>query len=173
MKNLIYPLVILLVIGYFIGKQVIHQKSKGLEKAPDFSAELIDGTEIKLSELQGNYVLLDFWGSWCGPCRTDIPKIVTFNQNYNNQIFKDADDFLLVTVALEKTPEAWKTVAKRYNFDWHHQIVQQNKFVMLSPIARKFGVTEIPAKFLIGPKGDVLAINDLKKMQNILDQQLK
>ncbi len=119
------------------------------EQAPDFEATLIDGAAFKLSDLQGKYVLLDFWGSWCAPCRKENPKLVALHQ-------KHSDKLTIVTVALEKDASSWKKVAKKDGFIWKNQIVDQNSFVMLSAIARKYGVSAIPAKFLISPEGKLI-----------------
>ena len=114
--------------------------------APDFEATLVDGTAFKLSDLKGGYVLLDFWGSWCPPCLKESPDLAALHN-------KHSDKLTIVSVALEKNQNTWKKAVTKYGYTWKNQIVQKNKFVMLSEIARKYGVTEIPAKFLISPEG--------------------
>ncbi|MEM7374298.1 MAG: TlpA disulfide reductase family protein [Bacteroidota bacterium] len=126
------------------------------ETAPDFSAQLIDGTDFQLSDLQGNYVVLDFWGSWCRPCLVENPHLVALHDKYKDQSFVDAEGFKVVTVALEKNDNSWQRMAERFGFSWKHQIVEDAAFVVMSPIANEYGVTNIPAKFLIGPDGTLL-----------------
>ncbi len=150
MKKLFQYLVLgaIIVSGIFY----LYVKNSGVEdgeQAPDFETTLIDGTPFKLSNLQGKYILLDFWGSWCPPCRKESPKLVTLHKKYSDQL-------TIVTVALEKDGRHWKKASEKDGFVWKNQIVDQNRFVLMSSIARKYGVTEIPAKFLISPEGKLL-----------------
>jgi len=125
----------------------------------DFTTELTDGTEFSLKDLRGKYVLLDFWGSWCPPCRRENPNLVKLYSEFNNQKFKDADGFEIVSVALEKNDKYWEKAATKDGFNWKYQIVEISKIVMLSSLAQKYGVKNIPAKFLIGPKGNIIGAN--------------
>ncbi|WP_271785462.1 TlpA family protein disulfide reductase [Aquimarina algiphila] len=130
------------------------------KQAPDFETTLIDGTLFKLSDLKGKYVLLDFWGSWCPPCRKENPKLAALHKKYS-------DKLTVVTVALEKDNKHWKKASEKDGFVWKNQIVDQNRFVLMSSIARKYGVTEIPAKFLISPEGNIvgkLSFNEIEKI---------
>ena len=127
--------------------------------APDFTTQRIDGSEFTLSDLRGDYVLLDFWGSWCPPCRRDNPNLVKLHNAFSDVKFKDGSGFSIVTVALEKNNKSWEKAAKRDGFIWDNQIVEISKIVMLSSLAQKYGVKDIPAKFLIGPKGEILGVN--------------
>lgn len=132
--------------------------------APDFETTLIDGSAFKLSSLQGGYVLLDFGGSWCGPCLRDYPKLVALDQRY-------ADRLTIVSVALEKDAKSWDKAIKKFGFLWKHQIVDQNRFVMMSSIARTYGVTEIPAKFLIAPDGKLLGKLSFREIEEVLEKE--
>ncbi|WP_219006762.1 TlpA family protein disulfide reductase [Aquimarina litoralis] len=136
------------------------------EQAPDFEATLIDGSPFKLSDLQGTYVLLDFWGSWCPPCIKESPELVALHKKHSNQL-------TIVTVALEKNLKTWKKVADKYGYTWKHQIVNQNRFVLLSDIARKYGVSEIPTKFLISPDGTLLGMYSFEQIDKILTKKDK
>ncbi|MHA7056154.1 TlpA family protein disulfide reductase [Aquimarina sp. M1] len=131
------------------------------DTAPDFETSLVDGTPFKLSNLQGKYVLLDFWGSWCSPCIKESPQLVTLHKKY-------PDDLTIVSIALEKDSESWKKVVAKYGYAWKNQIVDQNRFVLLSDIARKYGVSEIPTKFLISPKGNLIGKYSLKQIDSVL-----
>lgn len=141
--------------------------------APDFETKLIDGTNFKLSDLRGNYVILDFWGSWCGPCRSESPKLVALYKKYKSKKFSDAENIYVVSVALEKNDNNWKVVAEKLGIDWKHQVVDKTKFVRFSNLASKYNVTDIPAKFLIGPKGELLPQRTLGAMENYLVEKVK
>ncbi len=141
--------------------------------APDFETELIDGTEFKLSELKGNYVILEFWGSWCGPCRQESPKLVSLYNKYKEVKFSDAENVFVVSIALEKSNDNWKVFAEKMGFNWKYQIVEQSKFVRFSKLAKKYNVTDIPATFLIGPKGELLPMRELHEMELFLAAKIK
>ena len=160
MQNRIIYLVmgtVLTIAAYFFIMRTPEGKAGKL--APKFEAELINGEGFNLTDLRGQYVILDFWGSWCGPCIKDNPNLVKLNNEFSDAEFQDADGFKIVTVALEKKGERWKKVAERQGFNWEHQIVQYSRAVLLSPIAQKYAVSEIPAKFLISPKGEIIGVN--------------
>jgi thiol-disulfide isomerase/thioredoxin len=169
--NLIILIVALIAGGiYFFIKW--NAASSG-QPAPDFSAKLIDGTEFKLSDLKGKYVLIEFWGSWCPPCRAENPKVVELYKNYKGSAFKDADGFEIVTIALEKNDRTWRAAAEKDGFFWKYQIVEQAKIVVMSPLARTFGVTDLPSKFLIDPKGNLVGKVSLDEVNQTLKSKLK
>lgn len=133
----------------------------GPTMAPDFETQLVDGTPFKLSQLKGSYVVLDVWGSWCGPCIHEIPELVALHQKYGDRV-------AFVSVALEKNDRTWEKVAERFGFSWKFQIVEEAPFVLSSSIARAFGVTEIPAKFIITPEGKLISGMDYQQMDEFL-----
>ncbi len=151
---------VILIAGVFY-LYVKYSAAEDGEVAPDFEATLVNGESFKLSNLQGKYVLLDFWGSWCPPCRKENPKLVALYKKYRDQL-------TIVTIALEKDEKHWKKASEKDGFVWKNQIVQQNRFVMLSSIARKYGVTEIPAKFLISPEGKLIGKPSFEEIGNLL-----
>jgi len=147
----------LLILGFVAYKvvSIFSGVGKG-EEAPDFTAELIDGSAYTLSDSRGHYVLLDFWGSWCGPCLRESPQLVAISNKYKDTKFDTTSELHIVTVALEKKGEAWKRAAERFGFDWTRQIVHHHKVVMASPLANDYGVLDLPSKFLIGPDGNII-----------------
>jgi len=158
-NNILRTVIILVLIGLVYYFFLRSPKSSEGEMAPDFTAELISGETFKLSDLRGEYVLLDFWGSWCPPCRRDNPNIVKLHDEFNGKSFQDAENFNIVTIALEKNNRRWEKAARKDGFKWHHQIVQEAKVVLLSPLAQKYAVKNIPAKFLIDPNGNIIGVN--------------
>ena len=156
MKKLITLIFVLLVLVYFF--YFIPSNSKG-NQAPNFSAELVDGSAFELNDLRGQYVLLDFWGSWCPPCRKDNPNLVNLHKNFHGKKFKDASDFDIVTVALEKDDRRWKKAVEKDGFTWDYQIVKKAKLVLSHPLAILYKVKDVPAKFLIDPDGEIVGVN--------------
>lgn len=136
----------LVVLGF------VYLKSKAASEgdlAPDIHTELVDGTDFKLSDLKGEYVLLSFWGSWCGPCRVKSPALIDLHRKYTSKL-------KIVSVALEKDAGNGVEAAKRDGFTWKYQIEEESRFVMMSSMAQDYGVTEIPTMFLISPEGVLL-----------------
>jgi len=138
-----------------------------MDTAPDVELALRDGTTAHLSDLRGSYVLLDFWASWCGPCIKDIPKIKQLDQAYAG------DNFQVVSIALEKKADRWERALDKYGLDWKYNALDQAAFVRLSSAASAYGVTDIPATFLIDPDGTILGRNmSLDEIKSILDAEL-
>lgn len=134
------------------------------QKALDFEAKTPDGETIKLSSHYGKYVLLDFWASWCGPCRKENPNLVKSYQKYHDKGFD------IFAVSLDKNKEAWLKGIKDDNLTWTH--VSDLAFWNSAP-AKLYGVRAIPANVLIDPNGVIVARNlrgeDLdKKLEELL-----
>lgn len=134
------------------------------DMAPDFSGVLADGSKFELADLRGDYVLLQFWGSWCGPCRRHNQELISFHRDYQGEI-------KIVSVAVEKEAEKGRQVANIDGFTWENQIVEESQFVLMSDIAQKYGVSSIPTTFLISPAGVLLGKKSLKEIETILNKE--
>lgn len=133
-------------------------------KAPDFNGLTPEGKSIKLSDHFGKYLLLDFWASWCGPCRRENPNLVKAYQKYHDKGFE------IFAVSLDKNKEAWLKGIKDDNLSWTH--VSDLAF-WNSAAAKLYGVRAIPANVLIDPNGVIIGRNlrgeDLdKKLEELL-----
>jgi thiol-disulfide isomerase/thioredoxin len=142
------------------------------EVAPGFQAELINGESFSLSDLNGKYVLLDFWGSWCGPCRQESPDLVKLYETFFSKTFIDAEGFEIVSIAIETNETRWKKAIASDNLNWPHHIVQLDRFA--GPIAREYGVREIPTKYLLNTRGEILMVNPpFEELDKFLKGKLK
>lgn len=126
--------------------------------APDFELSTPDGKKVKLSDFRGKYVLLDFWASWCGPCRKENPNIV---EQYNN--FKEKN-FTILGVSLDDNKDAWLKAIKDDKLTWTH-VSELKRWE--SEVASLYKVDGIPASFILDPEGKIIAKNlystDLKE----------
>jgi peroxiredoxin len=130
------------------------------QDAPEISMPSPEGKTLNLSSLRGNYVLLDFWASWCKPCRGENPNLVSNYSKYKNKGFK------IFQVSLDQTADAWKQAIAADKLNWNHVSDLQ---YWNSAAAKLYGVQSIPANFLIDPQGKVIAV-DLRG--DLLGQEL-
>lgn len=119
-------------------------------QAMDFTQLDQNGKPVKLSDFRGKYVLIDFWASWCGPCRDENPNLV---EAYNR--FKDKN-FTVLGVSLDRPDgkEAWLKAIKDDKLAWTQ--VSDLKF-WNNEVAKQYGIQSIPANFLIDPDGKIIA----------------
>ena len=120
------------------------------QKAPDFESLTPTGKTIKLSDLRGKYVLLDFWASWCGPCREENPNIV---KQYHT--FKDKG-FTVLGVSLDDNQSAWLKAIKDDKLDWA-QVSELKRWD--SEAGQLYKITAIPTSYLIDPDGMIIGKN--------------
>jgi len=132
--------------------------------APDFTAPNPEGETQSLYTSLGTYTLVDFWASWCGPCRVESPKLVDTYNLYKNK------GLSIVSVSLDKDDASWKKAIENDKLNWNHM---SNLKRWEDPIASLYGVTSIPQLFLLDENGTVVAKDHyIANMLPILEEKL-
>lgn len=143
-------------IKNYIAKQKSQNIASGLasvgNKAPEFSAKTPEGEELALASTLGKYTIIDFWASWCRPCRAENPNVVRVYNQYHDKGLN------IISVSLDRQgqEDRWKQAIEKDQMDWYHV---SNLQYWQDPIARSYGVRSIPATFLLDENGVIIAKN--------------
>ena len=124
------------------------ESTKVGKTAPDFDFKNLTGEALKLSSLRGKVVLIDFWASWCRPCRNENPNVVAAYKKYNNKGFE------VLSISLDKDQNEWQNAIREDGLIWNnHHWDDEGK------IANLFGVKSIPHTLLLDKNGVIIAKN--------------
>lgn len=135
------------------------------DQAPDFEVTLADGQKARLSDLKGKYVLLQFWGSWCGPCRAENPHLAAIYQEYRGLGFE------VLSIGIEQTGQAWQRAIERDGLIWRYHAMESADFG--GGVSRMYNIKAIPTTFLINPEGNIMGVNlPPEEIEKTLSQRL-
>ena len=132
--------------------QELNQRKKlGIEigsKAPEIALSDLNGKIIKLSSLKGKVVLIDFWASWCRPCRAENPNVVRLYKKYKNK------NFTIFSISLDQDKNKWIDAINQDKLSWPNHVSELSGWRSTS--ATKYGVSSIPKTFLIDKNGIII-----------------
>jgi thiol-disulfide isomerase/thioredoxin len=123
--------------------------NSGSKPAPEIALKNPEGKEIKLSSLRGKYVLIDFWASWCGPCRQENPNVVRLYNKYKDK------GFTVFSVSLDKEAKAWKQAIISDGLVWPNHV--SDLLHWNSPMPALYGFNGIPHTVLVNKEGNIIA----------------
>ncbi len=157
MKSIIAALALLTLSLPALAQDYSNKKIAVGQKAPELQEPNPAGEMLTLSEItKDRVVYLDFWASWCPPCRMASPQVVALYNKYKDEKFKGAKKgFAIVSVSLDKKKESWEEAIQKDGLVWPYHMSDLGGW--RSKAATIYGVESIPQAMLIGPDGKVIA----------------
>jgi thiol-disulfide isomerase/thioredoxin len=155
---------ITIALFLFISAALFGQKKANLEgiemgdKAPEIELPNVNGEDFKLSQLEGKLVLVNFWASWCAPCRKKSPEMIEIFEKYKDTDFEDGESgFEIVNVSLDKNQVAWENSIEKDGIGAFMNVGDMKGWK--SATAKTYNIRKIPSSVLLDGKGKIIALN--------------
>ena len=151
---------LLLAFTPFVVAKAEPDKSKPL----DIKFTAVDGTKVDLASLHGKVVLIDFWATWCPPCRGEVPNVVATYKKYHDQGFE------IIGISLDQDKDALVAFTKQHDMVWSQYFDGQG---WENKISKGFGIDSIPAMWLVGKDGKLVTTEGREDLAGQVDKLLK
>ncbi len=152
------------------------QETTGLEigdKAPDITEKGVNGEPVELESLRGKIVLIDFWASYCGICRSRHKELVPLYEKYKDTVFRNANGFTVFSVSLDRNRERWINAIERDGLKWPYQ-VSDLEGLFSSKYSKTYKALMIPENYLIDGDGVIIGKNLFgEELERVLQQMIK
>ena len=149
---------IYLILAFVISSINLDAQSINIgDKAPELAFKNPKEEVLKLSSLKGKYVIIDFWASWCGPCRRENPNLVKTYNKFKNQKFENGNELEVYSVSLDKKFSSWLKAMTDDKLFWEYHVSDLKGWQ--SDGAAIYGVRSIPQTFIVDGNGVIVAKN--------------